>query len=138
MITVTGGNVDVTAVPPIVAWIVVAVPAVTPVKVAVYVPLLWSVVAPIVPVLDPPEAVKTTVEPPVVRLFPAASLACKVSVSLLPEATVGLDTLTVEVVTETGPGVTATVGSVEVTGEPPIVAPIVVAVPASTPVKVAV
>ena len=137
-LTVTKGSVDVTADPPIVAWIVVAVPAVTPVKVAAYVPLPLSVVVPMVPVLVPPEAVKTTVAPPAVRLFPAASLAWSVSVTLLPEATVPLETLTVDVATDAGPGVTVTVGRVDVTAEPPMVAPTVVAVPATTPVNVAV
>ena len=97
IVTWTVGSVDVTADPPIVAWIVVAVPAVTPVKVALYVPLRWSVVVLMVPVLVPPEAVKTTAEPPVVRLFPAASLVWSVSVTPLPEATVPLETLTVDV-----------------------------------------
>jgi hypothetical protein len=39
---------------------------------------------------------------------------------------------------ETGPAVTATVGSVEVTATPETVAPMVVAVPDRTPVNVAV
>ena len=92
---------------------------------------------PTVPVLVPPLAVNATTSPPLVRLFPAASLACSVSVTALPDVTVGLETDTVEVAVDTGPTVTVTVGSVEVTAWPPIVAPMVVAVPASTPVKVA-
>jgi hypothetical protein len=52
------------------------------------------VVAPIVPVLVPPLAVNATVAPPVVRLLPAASFACSVSVTALPETTVPADTLT--------------------------------------------
>ena len=47
-----------------------------------------------------------------------------------------LATLTVEVAVEAAPGVTVT-GWVEVTALPPIVAWIVVAVPARTPVNVA-
>jgi hypothetical protein len=94
------------------------------------------VVAPTVPVLVPPAAENTTVDPPVLRLLPAASLACSVSVTALPDATVPLDTLTSDPAVEIGPTVTWTVGSVLVTAAPPIVAPIVVAVPAVNPVKV--
>src|SRR5437016_1419500 len=91
------------------------------------------------PVLVPlPVPAKTTVDPPVVRLFPAASLACSVSVAAAPETTVALDTVTTDVAGDTTPGVTAIVGSVEVTGLPPIVAPMVVALPATAPVNVAV
>jgi len=132
------GSVVVTAVPPIVAPIVVAVPATAPVNDAVYVPFPWSVVAPIVPVLVPPVAVNTTVAPPVDRLFPAASFACSVTVSALPDATVALATLTIDPAAEIAPTVTWTVGKVVVTAVPPTVAPIVVAVPATAPVKVAV
>jgi hypothetical protein len=134
--TVTVGSVVVTATPPIVAPIVLAVPATTPENVAVYVPFVLSVVAPIVPVLVPPEAEKTTVEPPMDRLLPNASFACSVSVTALPDATVPLDTLTTDPAVEIGPTVTWTVGSVEVTATPPIVAPIVVAVPAANPANV--
>ncbi len=80
----------------------------------------------------------TTLAPPSVKLLPAASRACKVSVTALPDATVGADTVTTELAAEIGPGVTASVGSVEVTTTPSMVAPIVVAVPAITPVKLAV
>ena len=96
-----------------------------------------SLVAPIVPVLVPPDALKTTVSPPAVRLLPAASLACKVSVIALPEATVPLAAETVEVAVEAGPGVTV-IEAVELTAFPPIVALSVVVVPAVTPVKLAV
>ena len=52
------------------------VPAVTPVSVAVYVPLLLSVTAPMPPVLVPePLSAKVTVAPPVVRFVPDASFA---------------------------------------------------------------
>lgn len=64
-------------------------------------------------------------------------MAVRVKVTLLPEATDPLATPTVEVAVEMVPGETVAVGNVEVTAEPPIVAPTVVAVPASTPVKVA-
>jgi hypothetical protein len=136
-VTCTVGSVVVTAVPPIVAPIVRAVPATIPVKLAVYVPFALSVVAPTVPVLVPPEAVNTTVAPPVLRLLPAASFACSVSVTALPDATVGADTLTTDPAVEIGPTVTWTVGSAVVTATPPIVAPIVLGVPARTPVKLA-
>ena len=56
----------------------------------------------------------------------------------MPSATVGLDTLTSDCAVEAAPGVTVTVGSTLVTADALIVAPIVVAVPASTPVNVAV
>ena len=90
------------------------------------------------PVLVPPVAVKTTVAPPVVRLLPTASLAWSVKVTALPDCTVPLETPTVEVAVEIAPTVTVTVGSVDVTAAALIVAPIVVAVPTVTPVKVAV
>src|SRR5205807_3843326 len=130
------GSTDVTGFPLIVAPMVVAVPAAAPVNVAVYVPLLLSVVPPIVPVLVPPDRLNATVSPPVVRLFPAPSLAWSVSVAVAPDTTVPLD-----VVTEIGrascrEGVTVMVGSAAVTGLPPMVALIVVAVPAVPPVNV--
>jgi hypothetical protein len=61
-----------------------------------------------------------------------------VSVAADPEARVLTDVLTVDVEVDTTPGVTVTVGGVDVTAPPPIVAPIVVRVPARTPVNVAV
>lgn len=90
-----------------------------------------------VPVDVPPLRLNTTVAPPVVRLFPDASLACKVRVTVEPEFTVAEDTLIKEVLAEMPPGLTVTVGMVVVTGDPPMVAPIVVALPATRPVKVA-
>jgi hypothetical protein len=136
-ITVTVGMVLVTATPPIVAPMVVALPATIPVKLPVYVPFPLSVVTPTVPVLVPPENEKTTVSEPVVRLLPAASFACSVSVTASPDATVAFDTLTTDPAVEIAPTVTWTVGSVLVTATPPIVAPMVFAVPARTPVKLA-
>lgn len=97
-----------------------------------------SVVAPTVPVLVPPVREKATVDPPALKLFPAASLAVSVRLILDPEATVLLDTEITEVTVEIVPGVTVIVGSVVVTGAPLIVAPMVVAVPAKTPVNTAV
>jgi hypothetical protein len=98
-----------------------------------------SVVAPIVPVLVPPPVVlNTTVEPPAVRLFPAASRACRVRVAVAPDTTVPLDVVTMDWAVDAGPGVTVIVGSVEVTTTPPMVAEIVFAVPARTAVNVAV
>ena len=70
--------------------------------------------------------------------FPARSLACIVSVVALPDVTVALSTVTREVLTEIAPGVTVMVGSVVLMGLPPIVAPMLLAVPAVTPVNVAV
>ncbi len=99
-VTVTVGAVVVTGAALIVAPIVVAAPAITPVNVAVYVPLPLSVVAPIVPVLAPPEKVKATVAPPVVMLFAAASFPCNVRVTALPDATLPADVLIVEVAAE--------------------------------------
>src|SRR5207245_3341274 len=95
---------------PIVAPLVVPVPAVPPVPVAAWFPLPLPVALPIVPVLVPPDRVNTTVSPPAVRLFPAASLACSVSVAVAPDTTVLLDVVTVDVVGEAVPGVTVTVG----------------------------
>ena len=101
-------------------------------------PLPWSVVEPIVPVLVPPLAANATVAPPVVRVLPAASFAWSVSATALPETTVPLETDTSDWLVEIAPTVTVTVGSALVTAVPPIVAPIVAAVPAVTPVNVAV
>ena len=62
------GNVDVAEPPPIVAEIVLVVPAVVPVNVALYVPLPLSVTLPIVPFeVPPPVNEKATISPPVVR-----------------------------------------------------------------------
>jgi hypothetical protein len=137
-VTVIVGGVEVTAAPSIVETTVLGVPAVTAVKVAVYVPLPLSVVAPIVPVLVPPLPANTTVRPPVVKLFPLASLAWSRSVTVPPDATVPAETDTVDRLFETAPGPTVIVGKVDVTAVPPIVASAVVAVPAVTAVKVAV
>lgn len=97
-----------------------------------------SVVAEIDPELIPPDFEKTTARPPAVSVLPAASFVVKVRVSLDPEVNVPLDTLTKDCASETAPGVTVTVGKVEVTVDPPIEAEIVVAVPEVVPVKVAV
>ena len=101
--TVIVGSAEVTATLLIVAPIVVAVPASTPVNVAVYVPFPLSVVAPIVPVLVPPVRVNTTASPPAVRLFPEPSFAWRVRVAVDPDATVALDTATVEVAVDAPP-----------------------------------
>lgn len=90
-----------------------------------------------VPVEVPPLRLNTTVAPPVVRLFPAASRACKVRVTVLPDCTVAEETETMDVAELIAPGVTVMVGMVVVTGVPPMVAAMVVAVPATRPVKVA-
>ena len=99
-------------------------------------PFALSVVAPIVPVLVPPEAENTTVAPPPLRLLPAASFAWRVRVTAAPDATVPLDADTTDVVAEIAPAVTVIV-AVDVADVPFTVAPIVVAVPASTGVKIA-
>lgn len=88
-----------------------------------------------VPVEDPPERVKATANPPLVRALSFASLAVKVRVEFDPEAMVLAETLMSELANENPPGVTVTVGSVEVSAEPLIVAAIVVADPAVVPVK---
>jgi hypothetical protein len=89
----------------------------------------------IVPVDVPPVREKTTVDPPVVIKFPAASRAVKVRVISEPEITVGLETATVEVAIEIAPGLTVIVGRAVVIVEPLMVAFIVVADPESTPVN---
>ena len=96
------------------------------------------VVAEIVPVEVPPLRLKTMVDPPVVKLLPAASRAVRVRVAVEPEVTVPLETLTKEVAALITPGLTVTVGIVEVTALPPIVDAIVVADPLTKPVNVAV
>src|SRR5258705_5583932 len=90
------------------------------------------------PVLVPPERENTTAAPPLVRLFPDGSLACRRNVTIAPDATVSADTVTREVAGEAAPGVTVIVGNVDVTETAPIVAPIVDGVPAVTAVNVAV
>ena len=137
-VTVMVGIVVVTAEPPIVAERVVAVPDTTPVKVAVYVPFDASDVALIEPVEVPPALANTIAEPPLVSAFPAASFAVRVNVTAEPLETVGFDTVSIEVAGEIAPGITVTVGAVEVMLEPPTLALIVVAVPDVTPVKFAV
>src|ERR1041384_3558803 len=90
------------------------------------------------PVLGPPLVLNTTAAPPVVRLLPAASLACRVSVTVPPDMIVPLDTDTTEVVAEAAPAVTVICGRTVLTGVALIVAPIVVGVPDRIPVNVAV
>jgi hypothetical protein len=89
----------------------------------------------IVPVLSPPEREKATVAPPVVRRFPFSSLAVKVRIVLEPETTELAAAETSEVEAEIGPAVTVIVGAVVVTGLSPMVALIVVAVPATIAAK---
>ena len=96
-VTVIVGNADVTALPPIVAETVLAVPAVVPVKMALYVPLLLSVTLPIVPLeVPPPVNEKTIVSPPVVRLLPAPSFVWSVMVAVDPDATVDAEIVTID------------------------------------------
>src|SRR2546422_8335902 len=56
-----------------------------------YTTLFRSVVGPITPVLVPPVTVNATARPPVVRLFPKASLARRVSVAMAPDKTLAAD-----------------------------------------------
>ena len=135
--TETCGDVVVTGVPPIVALMLVAVPAIAPVNEARYVPLLSSVVVPMVPVEDPPLYENTTVAPPIETTLLLTSRAFKRNSVALPDATEELLTDNIDVVTEIGPGTTVIVGRVLVTGEPLIVALTVEAEPAVEPVKVA-
>lgn len=97
---------------------------------------MTSTVAENDPVDVPPVLLKTTVAPPADKLFPAASRACKVAMTELPETTLADDTEINEFDPDIAPGVTVTVGSVVETEDPPIVPVIVVAVPARTPVNV--
>ena len=98
-------------------------------------PLLLSVVAPTDPVDTPPERENATVLPPVTLALPFASLAVRVNVMVWPDATVEEETVTVEVAADGIPGITITVGKVEVIGVPPIEAAMVVPVPDTAPVK---
>src|SRR5512146_17186 len=121
-----------------VAVIVLAVPAVVPVKMAIYLPFKLSTTVLKVPLDVPDPSPKATVSPPLVNLLPSASLAIKVTSVLSPEEMELLLTDRVDWLSETDPGVTVTVGSVLVTAPALIVAVIVVAVPAVVPVKTAV
>lgn len=87
-VTVTVGSVLVITLPPIVALIDVAVPAIAPVNVDVYAPSPTSLVDERVPVLVPPLRENTTVCPPFVRALPEASRVRSVAVNEEPEATV--------------------------------------------------
>ena len=132
------GAVEVSALPSTVALINEVVPDVVPVNTEVYVPLAGSETAAKVPLLVPPLIVKTTVRPPVVKRFPAASRAVNVAVEVEPACIAEDDKVTVDCDKLIGPGVTVIVGIVEVTVEPLIVAVTVVAVPAIKPWKLAI
>ena len=56
----------------------------------------------------------------------------------MPEVTLATETATVEVASDTAPGVTATVGAADVRAFPSIVAPIARPLPTVVPVKLAV
>src|SRR5262245_55540883 len=137
-VTVIVGRVDVTGTPPMVAVMVRAVPAVVAVNVAVYVPLPLSEKLVNVPLLVPAPGPNTTLAPPVVSRLPLASLAVSVTVVELLDCKLERPTETADCVTLAAPGVTVMVGSAEVTGLPPMVAVMLRAVPAKTPVNVAV
>jgi hypothetical protein len=85
-------------------------------------PLSVAGLGAMVPSLVPPVAVNTTTAPPVTRLFPTASFACNVSVAGAPESSTESDTVMNDVADEIAPGVTVTVGRVDVTGLPLMVA----------------
>ena len=96
-VTVVVGKVEVTELPPIVAETVLAVPAIVPVNVALYVPLPLSVTLPIIPLeVPPPVNEKATVSPPVVRSFPIASRPRSVIVAVDPDPTVDGETETID------------------------------------------
>ena len=95
-----------------------------------------SVTAEIVPVEVPPVLAKATVAPPVEIVLLFASRACNVRVTAEPEATLAEETVINDLTAEIVPGFTVTVGKLEVSGDEFRVARRVVAVPATTPVKV--
>lgn len=97
-----------------------------------------SAVAEIVPSLVPAPLVNTTASPPAVSRLAEASRADSVSVTAEPAVTVPAETATVDCAGEAAPGPTVIVGAMEVTGEPPIVALVVRAVPAVVAVNDAV
>ena len=94
-----------------------------------------SVVAPIEPVDVPPPDPNTIAEPPLVNVLPAASFAVRVRVTPPPDGTVDAAAVITDVPAEMTPGRTVTVGRLDVIAALPTVAPIVVALPAVTPVK---
>jgi hypothetical protein len=96
-----------------------------------------SVVVDRLPVEVPPLRLITIVDPPAVRSFPFTSLAWRVIVLVVPEGTVAGETAKVDWLAEMLPGITVIVGRVEVMEEPPIVAVMLVAVPAVRPLNVA-
>jgi hypothetical protein len=136
---VIAGSEELTGVPLMVARTVRAVPAVDPVKIEVYVPLLKSVTGLNVP-LDVPDPVRlnATVEPPLVMLLPLASLA-KSETAIVPFfTTMELERLTTDCAAEMEPVRTVIVGNVEVISFPLMFAEIERGVPALRPRKVSV
>jgi hypothetical protein len=83
------------------------------------------------PVEVPPELLNTTPAPPALIVLLAASFAMSVTTVEAPLSTVSLATVITEFAALIGPAVTVTVGRVELTALPPIVAPTVVADPAA-------
>lgn len=128
-VTVIEGSVVATALPPMVAPIVRADPAAVAVKVAVYVPLLLSVTAPIVPSLVPAPFVNVTANPPAASALPAASFVRRVSVAVAFTCTLAADVSTVLCATDAGPGIVVMLGGADVTAVPFTVAPITRGVP---------
>ena len=112
---------------PLIFPVMVAVPAVVDeVSVAVYVPLPLSVILP----MEPDVVVNVTVAPPVVRLFPFASLSCTVMVDVvMPSAVMEEGEAVInEVVVLAAPGakITISLSAIDV----PLIFPVIVAVPA--------
>jgi hypothetical protein len=79
----------------------------------------------------------TTVAVPLVSSFPAASFVCSVTVVVLPDTNEFDNTLTEDCDKLITPGVTVTLGEVDVTGAPLIVV-VIGLLPAIVPVNVAV
>ena len=116
--------------------VIVLLPATVPVKVAVYVPLSWSVTALKVPLAPVALAsLNTTVNPPEVSLSPLASSACSVMVVVPPIEMLAGESVMVDFETLTAAPV-AEIGARSATGEPPMVA-LISLVLSAVPVKVA-
>jgi len=112
---------------PLIFPVTVAGPAtVDEVSIAVYVPLLLSVMLPI----EPADVVSVIVAPPIVRLFPLMSFTCTVMIEVLvPLATIEEgDAVICVVAVLAAPGVKDTI-SLSVIADP-FICPVMVAVPA--------
>jgi len=90
-----------------------------------------------VPLETPPPTPKRTVKPPAGSWLPPASFAVSVTVAVVADAILVGAMAMIDWERLTGPMVTVTVGNVEVTALPPMVAVMVSALPAVVPMKVA-